>query len=132
MERVAVHRLLAVAAGIVAAGAVAAVLPQPIPAAVAGVLWSLGVAGVLRGYRTFPEWAGDVGISRVGFLLGVGAIAAAKGVVVFAFAYLSLAAPLGDAAWMSVALAAVVLLAAGIGVTFLVEESAAEGEEATV
>lgn len=129
MEQTTVHRVLALGGGVLAAAVVWVSLPEPGSVAIAGALWALGLAGVLRGYRTFPEWAADAELSRLGYLVGVGAVALVKGIVVFGVTYRLLAAPLGDAVWMSVSLAAVVLVAAGIGVVLFAEESEAGNGE---
>lgn len=131
MEQESVHRVAGVAVGLVVAAVVFALLPEPVLAISAGVLWAAGVVGVLRGYRRFPEWAQEIDITRNEFLTGVGVLAFVKGVVVFAFLSGVGGAPTNEAVWLGLTLAGVIPLAAAIGV-FIVESEGGDGDEAAV
>ena len=128
MEQELVHRIAGVAVGIVVAAVIFVLLPEPVLALSAGVLWAAGVVGVLRGYRRFPEWAQDIDISRNGFMIGIGALAFTKGVVVYAFLTGVGGAPVNEAVWLGLTLAGVIPLAAAIGV-FIVESEQESGDE---
>ena len=131
MEQELVHRVAGVVVGLVVTAVIFVLLPEPVLALSAGVLWAAGTIGVLRGYRRFPEWAQELDLSRNGFLMGVGALAFAKGVVVYAFLAGVGGAPTNEAVWLGLTLAGVIPLAAAIGV-FIVESEQESGDGAAV